>query len=602
MTRETMTEKQTEEKPPLSLRCILRAFSSLGPYKWLVVLGNLLCFVCVAASMAMIREVKVLVDEPNRLLTDIVAALTPLFLYCVLNRVCGGLQWITTLYASNRAMAGLRCRFFARLQTLSRDFYDQHKSGWLVARNTGDMTVIGNFINFALMLLVIFLTSMGFALIEMGRITPVLLLPCAVMFPVMLLITSRFKGRMSTAQRKSRAQNSRIVADLSETARGIRVVHAFRREEHNLNHFTDLSRTHYELEIGVARLNGLFMPSVDLMGVLSLVFVVLFGSYLIHVGYPTRSGMPLTAGELAATLLYMNSILWPMRMLVEIYSMALQASAAAERVFEVIDRTPAVQDAAGAVEVDRLEGAIAFEDVSFRYGAENPWVLQNFTFAVEPGQTVALVGETGAGKSTIASLIGRYYDVTDGVVRIDGRDVRAVAQESLRKRMGVVLQQGFLFTGTILENLIFACPERSREEVVALAKQLGTDEAIAALPQGYDTEVREGGESLSLGQRQLIALTRALLTDPDILILDEPTSSLDIYSERVVQRALEEITQDRTTLIIAHRLSTVRHADMILVIGDHGILEQGNHDVLLAKGGHYAALVARSEATKKNYF
>ncbi len=594
MSDENKNKKMSEQDNnslEVSLGSILRAYSFLGKYKWLVVVGNILCFISVASNMAIIGEIKTLIDNSENFSKNIIVAITPLLIYCLINRVCGGAQWLTTLYACNRAIARLRCVFFNALQNLSRDFYDEHKSGWLVARNTGDMKTIGLFINYSIMMLVIFLTSIGFASISIYGIAPILLLPLIVIMPIMIFFTTRFKKKMSLAQRKSRTQGSKIVSDIAENARGIRIVHAFNREQYNLNHFSNLSEEHYSMELDVARLNGFFTPSVDMIGVISLIMVVVFGSHLIDIKYLASSGKVISAGELAATLLYMTSILWPMRIIVELYSMAIQASVATERVFEVIDRVPSVIDKDDAIEIEHIDGEIIFKDVSFRYTEKTPFVLKNLNIKINAGQTIALVGKTGAGKSTITSLLARYYEVNSGEIKIDGINIKDYQQESLRKRMGVVLQQGFLFTGTVMENIKIANPAIANSKVIKLAEELGIHEAINALPNGYETKIHEGGESLSFGQRQLIALIRALVGEPDILILDEPTSSLDVYSERVIQSSFEKVTKNRTTIIIAHRLSTVRHADKILVIGEQGILEQGTHNELLSKDNHYATML-----------
>ncbi|MBD3314267.1 MAG: ATP-binding cassette domain-containing protein, partial [Chitinivibrionales bacterium] len=289
---------------------------------------------------------------------------------------------------------------------------------------------------------------------------------------------------------------------------------------------------------------------------------------------------------------YMNVVVWPIRMLIEMYSMAMRAMAAAERVFEIIDLEPEVKDCLPAAPLTITEGKIDFEQVWFRYRDDCPWIARDLTFSIPGGATVALVGETGAGKTTLSHLIARFYDVQRGGISIDGIDIAHCAQEELHRAMAIVLQEGYLFSGTVMDNLRFRAEHLSESQVIELARRLGVHDAIRALSAGYHTEVKEGGTSLSLGQRQIISLTRALAADPKILMLDEPTSSMDVYTERIIRRALERLVRDRTTIIIAHRLSTIKNADRILVVGKGGIVEQGTHHTLLKKKGKYAQLVS----------
>lgn len=596
MSNSTISERRNDQETrPLSWGLILRVFGSLGPYKWVLFAGNILCLICAAADIAIIRSIKEIVDHPGLLTTPIGILLGPLAAFCILNRFTGFAQWIATFFSTNRALEGLRIRFFEKLQTLSKGFHDQHQSGWLIARNTGDMMAVFNFMTFSLMILVFFLTQIAFAFIEMAAMSPVLLLPSVFVVPIVFVVTSLYKHRMSSAQRKAKEQNSRLVANLAENVKGVRVVQAFSREQYNLGQFDELNRTSRDLEIRVSRLNGLFLPSIGFLGILNTTVVVTFVTLLMRGTISFLPQVSISTGELVAYILYMNIVVAPIRMLMDMYSMAVGGMAAAERIFEIIDLDPEVADREAAVDIKFPKGEIRFCEVDFRYSASGPWVFRDLNLLIPAGSTFALVGRTGTGKTTLSSLIARFYDVEQGSVTIDGQDIRSFTQESLHGCMGIVLQEGFLFSGSILDNIRFSRPELSKEDIEDIARELGTHDAISSLPDGYDTVVLEGGGSISVGQRQLISLTRALAADPKILLLDEPTSSLDIYTERILQKALERVAKDRTTIIIAHRLSTVRNADRILVIGDGGVVEQGKHEELMARKGHYADLVAGSD-------
>lgn len=595
---ETMEDEVVHQRP-LSLRLVARIFSSLGHRAWMVGVSSVLMFICVMTDMMLVRQIRQLVDRTDLLTAPLLALLGPLVIIAVINRLTGMGQWLLVSYATNKAVCTLRARFFAKLQTLSKHFFDTHKTGWLVARSTGDMGLLMEFMRHALIMGVMIAVSTLFALREIADIAVILLLPTLVLAPVLMIATHLYRTRMSQAQRDARRQNSRLVANLTENIRGVRVVQAFSREERNLRKFNRLNLINHNLEIRIARLNALFLPSVDLVGIVNTVVVVLFGSWLMNSELGARLVPdPLTAGDLVAYILYSNIILWPLRMAVELYSMSLRAMAGAERIFDILDREPEVQNPPAPVRANGLEGDVRFENVQFRYNENAPLVLQDFSLHIEPGRSVALVGETGAGKTTVANLLGRFYDVSAGQLLLDGRDIREYSMESLHQQMGIVLQHGFLFSGTVLENLRFRRPDLSEEEIVAAAKQLGTHDSIMRLADGYHTQVLEGGESISEGQRQLVSITRTLIADPKILLLDEPTSSLDVYTEKVLYRALERLLHGRTTVMIAHRLSTVRNTDRIIVL-DHGnIVEEGPHDALVAQAGRYAKMVRISRESE----
>lgn len=596
MSREQTTELQRDaDQKALSPRLIGRMFATLGGYKWLVFAGCVMVCICAWADMQIIHEATIIIKGGTWRDAGLLQAFIPLLVACFINRLFGWLQWIATIFATNRAVARLRKAFFSKLLRLPKPFFDTHKSGWLTARSTGDIEVLQDFMTYALMMLGVFGTITVSAWVRISQIAPVLLLPAIGMMPLILVMTLLYKGRMSRLQRAAREQNSRLVANMSEAVRGVRVVQAFARQERNLEDFNTLNLKSHDTEVRVARLDALFMPSLDFIAVLNTVIVIVFAAWLLENPDFFLLGEPLTTGDIIAYVLYMNVIIWPTRMLVELYSMSIRAMAAAERIFEIIDFPLVITDPPSPVALTTLRGEIAFENAGFRYQAQGDWILRGLNLQIKPGETIALVGETGAGKTTMASLIARFYDLQEGRITIDGTDIRQYRQSDLHARMGIVLQQGYLFSGTVMDNLRFRRQDMPAEEVIAHAKALGTHEAIMALSDGYQTVILEGGESISLGQRQVIAITRALLADPAILILDEPTSSLDIHTEAIIQQAIGGLIRNRTTILIAHRLSTVRHADRILAIRQGRIVEAGTHDELIARQGYYHTLVNLSD-------
>jgi ATP-binding cassette subfamily B multidrug efflux pump len=597
MSKANTTElRQEAEQQALSLRLIGRLFQTLGGYRWLVVAGCIMVCICAWADMQIIHEATLIIKRESWRHSGLINAFIPLLIVCFINRVFGWLQWVTTIFATNRAVARLRKQFFSKLLMLPKPFFDTHKSGWLTARSTGDIEVLQDFLTYALMMLGVFSTITISAWHRIAQIAPVLLLPAIAMMPTILFMTLFYKRRMSKLQRTAREQNSQLVANMSEAVRGVRVVHAFARQERNLEDFNALNLKSHDTEIRAARLDALFMPSLDFIGVLNTVIVIIFAAWLLEHPDFFLLDKPLTTGDIIAYVLYMNVIIWPTRMLVELYSMSIRAMAAAERIFEIIDFPITIQDPPQPVTISTLKGQIQFEQACFRYKPDTDWILKGFNLSIEPGETVALVGETGAGKTTIASLIARFYDLDSGRITIDQVDVRHYRQSDLHAHMGIVLQQGYLFSGSVMDNLRFRRMEMPEDEVIAHAKKLGTHDAIMALSDGYNTQILEGGESISLGQRQVIAITRALLANPTILILDEPTSALDIHTEGIIQNAIGTLIQDRTTILIAHRLSTVKHADRILAIRAGKIVEAGTHDQLIRQNGYYKTLVNLSDA------
>jgi ATP-binding cassette subfamily B protein len=391
-----------------------------------------------------------------------------------------------------------------------------------------------------------------------------------------------FRSRSARAYAAVRERLGLVTATLAEDIAGMRIVQAFTRERAAYANFRDVAGRYRDSNMQTVILNGLYFPAVDFLSSMALAIVLGYGGYLYFDG-------SITIGTLFAFMLYVQNFFDPVQQLSQLYNTFLSAAAALDKIMGVLDEKPEVADAAVAGELPRIEGRVRFEDVRFRYGRGDE-VLHGIDLDVPAGTTVALVGHTGAGKSTIAKLIARFYDPTGGRLTIDGVDLRDVTQSSLRGQLGIVPQEGFLFAGTVRDNIAFGRPDASLEDVVAAARTVGADEFVLELENGYDTQLGERGTRLSLGQRQLVAFARALLADPRVLILDEATSSVDIGTERKIEAALGRLLFARTAFIIAHRLSTIRGADLIVVLEHGRIVEQGSHAELMERGGLYMSL------------
>jgi ABC-type multidrug transport system fused ATPase/permease subunit len=421
--------------------------------------------------------------------------------------------------------------------------------------------------------------------IVMLSLSPILALLTFSVLPLMLLAVILFTRRAKTAFRRTRSRVAAVVGDLAEDLAGMRVIQAFAQEGVSQERFEVVNRASRDAYIDAMTLSFVFLPSVEFLGILATAIVLWFGGYFVIRG-------ALTLGVVVAFLAYVSRFFQPIQELSQLYTTLQAATAGGERVLDLLDTEPEIQDLPEAVEMPTIQGRVELRDVSFSYRGETR-VLHNVNLTVAPGETVALVGPTGAGKTTIANLVARLYDVTEGRVCIDGQDVREVTQHSLRRQMGLVPQDPFLFSGTIMDNIRFGRPEADLEAVIDAARLANSHEFISVLPDGYETEILEGGVNLSVGQRQLICIARAVLADPRILILDEATASVDTVTEALIQEALERLLAGRTAIVIAHRLSTIREADMICVIQAGRIIERGQHKELLERGGLYRNLYER---------
>ena len=482
-------------------------------------------------------------------------------------------------------LASLRERIFERLLRLPLGYFDRRPVGDLMSRVTNDVDTLNQLLSQGLTQLLGSLFSLIGIVVAMLLLDWRLALVCFTIIPAMLLTNVYFARRARRAFRTTRETVGSVTAGLQEEIVGVREAQAFNRTETNIERFRERNAANRTANVEAVTITSAFAPAIDVLSTLSTAVVIGYGGYLVVTG-------TLTVGLLTAFLIYVQQFFRPIQLASQVYTQAQAALAGAERIYNVLDEPREPSDPPGTPQLYSVEGRIEFERVTFAYEQGRP-VLEDIDFHVEPGQTVALVGPTGAGKTTIANLIPRFYDVSAGTVRVDDHDVREVERRSLRGQIATVLQEPFLFSGTIAENIRYGRMEATREEVEAAARAVSAHSFIAALPDGYDTELGAGGGRLSQGQRQLLSFARAVLANPRILILDEATSNVDTRTEALIQEALGTLLKGRTSIVIAHRLSTIRNADLILVIEAGRIAERGNHVSLLARGGLYADLYRR---------
>lgn len=497
-------------------------------------------------------------------------------------------QLMIMVSTGERVQFSLRKKLFEKLHELSMSFYDKTKLGRIISRCTSDIGSMREMNVWGLNTVAMNALMMGFAAAMLWWTEPRLFLSVAWLGPILFVCNLYYRKRAGTMHQIVREGFTRVSTNIAENITGVRVVTAFNRQQHNLGRFNSLQDINTANNVRLASINGMYLPLLQFIGFIGRVMILLVGGYLV-IRQPVAGSRVLSLGAVLAAYMYWDWFMGPVLNFGNFYNQLMQAMAGAERVYSLLDTKPEVADEPDARPLPRIDGRVTFDHVTFGYKADRP-VLHDVCFDITPGQTVALVGATGSGKSSIISLIARFYQPQQGRVLVDGHDVRHVIGDTLHKQMGLVLQVNYLFTGTVKENIRYARPTATDEDVIRAAQEIGSYDAIVGLANGFDTEVGERGANMSLGQRQLICFTRAYLADPRIFMLDEATSAVDTATELLVQHSLEKLLAGRTTFIVAHRLSTILRADLIMVVEQGRIVERGNHQSLLEADGKYAAL------------
>ncbi|WP_245855948.1 ABC transporter ATP-binding protein [Bacillus oleivorans] len=520
-------------------------------------------------------------EKNSNLLTTLVLSISAMYLISYIANILR-ISWLNKL--GQHVIYDLRKHLFTHVQGLSHRFFDQRSAGSILVRILNDVNSLQElFTNGIINLLMDCIMLVGIVVI-LFTLSPPLALAVMITVPIMFLISTKLRRSIRRSWQTVRHRQSSLNSHLNESLQGIRVTQSFTQEKENMAFFDGVNTGNYEAWRVATQKNATFRPLVEMTNAVGTAILIWFGAILIGNGQ-------ISIGEFVSFAFYLGMFWEPISRLGQVYNQLLIGMASSERIFEFLDEKPLIDEKEKAIQLAEIKGQIEFENVEFSYDNKRK-ALNGISLEMKAGQTVALVGHTGSGKTTIANLISRFYDATGGKVKIDGHDIRDISVKNLRSQISIVLQDTFIFSGTIMENIRFGRPDAADEEVIEAAKAIGADPFIQKLPNGYFTEVEERGNILSVGERQLLSFARALLADPRILILDEATASIDTETEVKIQNALRTLLKGRTSIIIAHRLSTIREADQIFVLENGHILESGNHDHLMMKKGEYFGLIS----------
>ena len=575
-------EEKLETKRP-NIKIVMRLSKYILNHKAVFIFNIVISIIAVIPAIIEPHIIKICIDK--YILPGEMQGILIISLLFLANKFFG---WVLTMFEAirttrlgQRVLNDIRMEVFKHAQKLSMDYFDTTPQGRIIARADTDIDTMEHVMTWgAGIFLNSFLTLIG-ALYFMAKYNPKLCLLVSVVLPLLFIATYIFQKEGVKAYRKLRESATRITANLAENISGVKVVQSFVREDKNLSHFRQLTTDHAKNSVNSARVWSTYFPFIGIVNALGIVIIIFYGGNLVYQGQ-------LKIGELSAYIIYLGMFFEPIQTMGELYNNLLATGTAAERIFQLLDVTPRIVDKPKAQDLT-INGRVRFENVHFHY-RENKWILKNINFQANPGQTIALVGPTGAGKTTVVNLIARFYDPQQGSIYIDDKPIDNITLYSLRSQMGIVPQDSFLFSGTVIENLKYGIENITDDEAIKASKEIGLHPFIEKLSKGYQTQVKERGAGISEGERQLICITRAYISNPRILIFDEATSSIDTQTEMLIQNAMEKLLKGRTCFMIAQRLSTIRKANMVLVVNNGEIIERGTHEQLLQLSGFYSKM------------